>query len=244
MASLGSSRSARPTISLIVRKPKLGHDFADFLGDEAHEVDDVRGIAGESFAQLRVLRGDADRAGVEMADAHHDAAQRNQRRGGKAEFLRPQQGGDDHVAARFQLAVGLDGDAAAQIVQHQGLVGFGQAQFPRNARVLDAGLRRGARAAVVAADEHHVGMGLGHAGGDGAHAHFGHQLHADARLVVGVLQVVDQLRQVLDRINVMVRRRGDQADARRGVADLGDPGIDLCRRATGRPRPAWRPGPS
>ena len=152
---------------------------------------------------------------------------RDQRRGGEAEFLGAEQGGDDHVAAGLQLAVGLDDDAAAQVVQQQGLVGFGQAEFPGHAGVLDGGERRGAGAAVVAADQHHVGMGLGDAGGDGADADFGDQLHADARVVVGVLQVVDQLGQVLDRVNVVVRRRGDQADARGGMADLGDPGIDL-----------------
>ena len=124
---------------------ELGHDFAHFLGDEAHEIDGMRGVAGEFLAQLRVLRGHAHRAGVEMADAHHDAAQRDQRRGGKTKFLRAQQRGDDHVAARLQLAVGFHGDAAAQIIQDQRLVRFGQPQFPRNARVLDAGLRRGAR---------------------------------------------------------------------------------------------------
>ena len=44
---------------------------------------------------------------------------------------------------------------------------------------------------------------------------------------VGVLQVVDQLRQVLDRIDVVVRRRRDQADAGRRVAQLGDVLVDL-----------------
>jgi hypothetical protein len=50
-------------------------------------------------------------------------------------------------------------------------------------------------------------------GGDGADADLGHELHADAREAVAVLQVVDQLRQVLDRIDVVVRRRGDEAHA-------------------------------
>ena len=134
----------------------------------------------------------------------------DQRRGGKAKFLRAQQGGDDDVAPRLQLAVGFDDDAAAQIVEHQRLVRLRQPQFPRNAGMLDAGLRRGARAAVVAADQHHVRMGLGHAGRDRADADFGHQLHADARVMVGVLQIVDQLRQIFDGINVVVRRRRNQ----------------------------------
>ena len=51
-----------------------GHQFAHFLGDEEEEVDDMLGQADEALAQHRVLRRDADRTGVEMALAHHDAA--------------------------------------------------------------------------------------------------------------------------------------------------------------------------
>ena len=40
---------------------------------------------------------------------------------------------------------------------------------------------------------------------------------------VDVLEVVDELGQVLDGVDVVVRRRRDQADARGGVAGLGDP---------------------
>ena len=64
-------------------------------------------------------------------------------------------------------------------------------------------------------------------GGHRADADLGHELDADPRPRVGVLEVVDQLRQVLDRVDVVVRRRADQADARRRVPDLGDPGPDL-----------------
>ncbi len=53
---------------------QLRHDLAHFLGDEEEEVDDVLGLAREASAQHRILRGDADRAGVEVALAHHDAA--------------------------------------------------------------------------------------------------------------------------------------------------------------------------
>ena len=53
------------------------------------------------------------------------------------------------------------------------------------------------------------------------------QLHVDAGARVGVLEVVDQLRQVLDRVDVVVRRRADQAHARRRVPGLGHPRVDL-----------------
>ena len=43
---------------------ELGHYLAHFLGDEEEIVDDVLGLALEALAQHRVLRRDADRAGV------------------------------------------------------------------------------------------------------------------------------------------------------------------------------------
>ena len=87
-------------------------------------------LAGEFLAQRRVLGGHAHRAGVQVALAHHDAAFDHQRRGGEAELVGAQQAGNDDVAARLHLTVGLHPDAAAQAVEHQGLLGLGQADFP------------------------------------------------------------------------------------------------------------------
>ena len=223
-----SSRSLWPTMSLNLRKPSWAISSRTSWAMKRMKLTTWSGVAGELRPQPRILRGDADRAGVQMADAHHDAAQRHQRRRREAELLGPEQGADDDVAAGLELAVDLDDDAAAQVVEHQRLLRLGQAQLPRRAGVLDARQRRRAGAAVVAGDEHDVGMRLGDARGDGADADLGDQLDADAGVVVGVLQVVDQLRQILDRIDVVVRRRRDQAHARRRVPHLGDPRIDLA----------------
>ena len=65
-------------------------------------------------------------------------------------------------------------------------------------------------------------MALGHAGGHRAHAHLGNQLDRDLHAGIGALQVVDQLGQVFDGIDVVVRRRRDQRHARRGVPQPGD----------------------
>ena len=206
---------------------QLGEELADLFGDELEEVDDVLGLAGEPLAQHRVLGGDADRAGVQVADAHHDAAGDDQRRGREAELLGAEQRGDDDVAAGLELAVGLHDDPVAQAVEQQRLLGLGEAELPGAARVLERGERGGARAAVVAGDQDDVGVRLGDTRGDRADADLGDQLHVDAGLRVGVLQVVDQLGEVLDGVDVVVRRRGDQADARGGVPGLGDPRVDL-----------------
>ena len=160
-ASRMSSRSTRPIISSTVRKPSSRHDLAQLFGDEEEVVDHVLGLAGEALARSTgSCVATPDRAGVEMALAHHDAAGGDQRRGGEAELVGAQQRADGHVAAGAQAAVRLHGDAAAQAVQQQGLLGFGQADLPGRAGVGERGQRRGAGAALEAGDGHMVGAAL------------------------------------------------------------------------------------
>ena len=207
-----------------------GEELPALLGDVLEEGLDELGPAGEVLAQLGVLRRDPDRAGVEVADAHHHAAGDDERRGREAELLGAEQRRHDHVPPGLDLAVDLDDDAVPEPVAQEGLLGLGQAELPGRAGVLERGERRGAGAAVVARDEHDVGVRLRDAGGDGADADLGHELHVDAGARVGVLQVVDELGEVLDRVDVVVRRRRDQPDAGRRVPRPGDPGIDLVAR--------------
>ena len=86
-----------------------------------------------------------------------------------------------------------------------------------------------------------VGAGLGTPGGDRPDATGRDELDADPRGRVDRPQVGDQLREVLDRVDVVVRRR---ADAAPGPAGLG--GATRCRRSpcgrgAGRPRRACEP---
>jgi hypothetical protein len=75
---------------LQLAEAKLGHDLPELFSNEEEEVDDVLGLAGELLAEFRILSRDTNRAGVEMALAHHDAAHRDERCGGEAELFGPQ----------------------------------------------------------------------------------------------------------------------------------------------------------
>ena len=163
-----------------------------------------------------------------MALAHHDATHRNERCGGETHLLSPEQRGDHHVAAGLESAIGLQHYAAAQVVENQRLVRLSNAQLPRQTGVFDTGQRRSARAAGFAGDQNVIRLGLGHARGNRAHTHFGHELHAHARGTVGVLKVVNQLRQILNGINIVMRRRTDEAHAGRAMANARDGIIDLA----------------
>ena len=186
---------------------EFGQVAADVLGDEPEVVLDELRLAVETRAQLGVLGGHADGAGVEVADPHHDAAGHHQWRGGEPVLLGAEQRGDDHVACGAHAAVALHGDAVPQAVEDQRLLGVGQADLPWRASMFEAGERCGTGAAVVARDQHHVGVRLGDTRRDGADADAADELDVDTRVGVGVLQVVDELGQVLDRVDVVVRRR-------------------------------------
>ena len=74
----------------------------------------------------------------------------------------------------------------------------------------------------MAGDEDVIRPRLGDAGRDGADAGLRHQLHPDARAGVDRLQVVDELRQILDRIDVVVGRGRDELHPRLRMAQARD----------------------
>ena len=154
----------------MLRKPSAARCSRTSSAMYSKKVSTNSGAAREAGPQLGVLGRDADRTGVEVADPHQDAARHHERRGGEAELLGPEQRRDDDVAAGLELAVDLHDDPVAQPVEHQRLLGLGQAELPGAAGVLEAGQRAGAGAAVVAGDEHDVGVRLADARGDRADA--------------------------------------------------------------------------
>ena len=78
----------------------------------------------------------------------------------------------------------------------------------------------------MAGDDDVVGVGLGDSGGDSADAELGDQLDADGGAGIDALEVVDELRQIFDGVDVVVRRRRDELHAGLGMAqacdELGD----------------------
>ncbi len=101
-------------------------------------------------------------------------------------------------------------------------MGLGYAQLPREAGALDAGPAGGTGAAVVAGDGDVLGLALGDARGDDPDPDLRDELDRNAGRRVRALEVVDELGQVLDGVDVVVRGRGDEAHAGHAVARRRD----------------------
>ena len=88
--------------------------------------------------------------------------------------------------------------------------------------MLDRTERAGAGAPAMSGDVDVIGARFGHARGDRADAARGDQLDPDPGRRVDRPQVGDQLRQVLDRVDVVMGRRADQRLARARAPEGGD----------------------
>ena len=65
-------------------------------------------------------------------------------------------------------------------------------------------------------------LSLGDPSGDHSHPYFRHQLDGYPRPRVGRFEIVDELSQILNGVNVVVGRRGDETHSLDGVTSLGN----------------------
>ena len=125
LAHLQPLDAAHHLIDGAIAEPR--HDLPHLFRHEEEVVDHRFRLARELRAQRRILRRNAHRTRIQVALAHHDAAQCDERHRGEAELLGAQQRRNGHVAAGLQFAVSLYANAAAQVVHHQYLLRLSQA---------------------------------------------------------------------------------------------------------------------
>ena len=193
---------------------ELRHVLAHLLCDEAHEVHDVLRLAREALAEDVVLGSDAERTGILVADTHHHAAEADERGCREAILLRTEQCGDDDVAAGHQLTIGLELDTVTKPVLDQRMVRLGDAELPRETRMVDRGHRCCTGTSIVAGHEDDLCTGLRNTTRDGADAVLRNELDGDRGTAVRVLQIIDQLRQILDAVDIVVRWRRNEGHTR------------------------------
>src|SRR5256885_13930759 len=89
-------------------------------------------------------------------------------------------------------------------------MGFAQSDFPGKTSILIGGQGRGAGTAVVPADGDDVRTCFRNARGNDADSGAGNEFYADTRARIHGAEVVDQLGEVFDTVNVVMRRWGNQ----------------------------------
>ncbi|KAI3478074.1 hypothetical protein L1887_60005 [Cichorium endivia] len=220
----------------VLDRAQLDHLGVALAREIAVHVENVRNSARHTGGEVATSRSEDNNSaashvlGTVVADTLDDGVRSRVThgealRGNSAEISVA--GGNGDVATGADLAVGLDGDAATEVVEDERLMGLCETELPRQTGVLDAGPSRGTGTTVVTGDEDVVGLSLGDTGGDDADADLGDELDADAGARVGALEIVDELLEVLDRVNVVVGRGRNETDTGSRVTGAGDRGRDL-----------------
>ena len=79
-------------------------------------------------------------------------------------------------------------------------------------------------------DQDDIGFGFSDSCSNRAYANFGDEFDINAGFRIGILEIVNELCHVLNRVDVMVRRRRDKAYTRGGTTHLGNCGKYLVTR--------------
>ena len=107
---------------------------------------------------------------------------------------------------------------------------LGEAQFPGKARIVYGASGCSAGPSVITGDQDHLCTCFCHTGCDGAYPCLRYKFDIDPGVPVGVLKIVNQLRQVLNGINIMMGRRRDQSDPGGRISGLRHPRIHFFAR--------------
>ena len=86
------------------------------------------------------------------------------------------------------------------------------------------------RTAVIPGNGNEIGVSLGHACRYRAYAGLGNQLYRYQGIRVYLLEVENQLRQILDRVNIVMRRRRNQRDTWHRIPESRDQIVNLAAR--------------
>ena len=180
--------------------------------------------------ELRILCGNTHRTGIQVTLTHHDTTQNDEGCRTETEFLSTEQSHQDDVTTALQLTIYLQTNLTTKTVLHKSLLGFRKSDFRRDTCETHAGCRAGTCTTLGTRDDDEVCLRLSHTGSDGTHATLSYQFYRDSRLRVHILEVEDELSQILDTVDIVMRWRRNQADARDRVTGLGDDLVNLEAR--------------
>mmetsp|Transcript_10574 Transcript_10574/g.31170 ORF Transcript_10574/g.31170 Transcript_10574/m.31170 type:complete len:242 (+) Transcript_10574:1238-1963(+) len=186
---------------------KLCHNLTDFFCHEEEVVHDMFGLTREFLSELFVLCCNANRACVEMAFAHHNATHRNKRSSGETKFFSTKKACNRHITTRLQLTISLKLDPMPQVVQNERLLRFSNTKFPWKASTFHTSPSSCASSTIMTTDGDVIRKCLRNASSNYTNTHFRNKFHRHLTSWLRIFQIMNELRKILDRVNIVVRWR-------------------------------------
>ena len=206
------------------------HHFLDLVRPGVHEVDEPpRPLLGiQPLDEFGTLGRNAPITLARMTTAAQVTPEREQRRRRNRNRVRAQRDRLDHVRARTNASAHHQRNFAADPFLAQALVHARKGEFHGNAHVVPDPRRRRARAPAESVDRNDVRAAPRNAARDRRNVVHRRDFDDDGLLIPRRLfERIDELAQILDGINVVVRRGADRVRALGDHAGLGNFAHDL-----------------
>ncbi len=156
---------------------------------------------------MRILCRNPYPTGIEVADTQHHTADNDQRTRTEGILLGTEDRRFDDIECRFESTVCFQRNLSSEVVGFEGIMRLKESEFPRVTRKTDRTDRCGTCTAVPAGDDDLVGIGFRHTGCNGSDTGSRYEFDRDLRIRINLLHIEDQLCQIFDGIDIMVRRR-------------------------------------
>mmetsp|Transcript_27317 Transcript_27317/g.66294 ORF Transcript_27317/g.66294 Transcript_27317/m.66294 type:complete len:207 (+) Transcript_27317:1261-1881(+) len=166
----------------------------------------------ELLSKLFLLTGDTNGACVQVANTGHDTTLSNHGNSTKSEFFSTKHGSNHDIQSRPNSTINTNGDTVTKVIVEKCRVGFRETKLPWATSMLDRRKRGSTSTTITTRNLDNIGVSLGNTTGDGSDTNTRDQLDRNAGTFVDGMQIVNQLCQILNTVDIVVRRRRDKGD--------------------------------
>ncbi len=124
----------------------------------------------------------------------------------------------------------MEAHPSTHVVEHERLLRLGESDFPGCSRVLERVQWACAGSTVVPRHQNHIGLRFGDTRCHRTNTRLAHELHVNIGRRVRAFEVEDELFQVFNRIDVVVRGWRNEAHTGSAMTQTSNPGVHLVRR--------------
>mmetsp|Transcript_27706 Transcript_27706/g.41062 ORF Transcript_27706/g.41062 Transcript_27706/m.41062 type:complete len:201 (-) Transcript_27706:94-696(-) len=184
---------------------KLSHGLTNLFSHQEEVVHYVLGLPRKLLSQLLILGCNSYWACIQVTLAHHDTSQSNEGSSGETVFLGSEKTRNDDITSSLQLTISLKFDSVTKSVEYKSLLRLCKTKFPRETCTLQSSPSSSSSSSVMSTNDNVVRKSLCNSSGYNSNTDLRYKFDRYLTMGLGILQVVNELGKILDRVDIVVR---------------------------------------
>ena len=177
--------------------------------------------------QFFILCSHTHRTCVLRTFTHHNTTQSYQCCSTESKLLGTKQSHHDNISTALQLTINLQAYQRTQAILDKCLLSFSQTYLWWDTSKAHTWCRTCTCTTFSSWDNNQVGLSLYHTSSNSTNTTLCHQFHRNSCIRINILQIEDELFQILDRIDIVMRRRWNQRNTWYWVTGLSNNLVNL-----------------